>query len=129
MRNRAKCDLCKEVLESFTRQDYVECKCGAIAISGGQYALNVFAKDFNNVRRIDDLGNEIIPKVQDKEKAEDIESPKPNYKDLLDMLDNMIKSYEDLPQGALSAPASNCDLLSALLLFSALFKARSEVIT
>lgn len=123
MRNRAKCALCHDIIESFTREDYVECKCGAIAISGGQYALNVFAKDFSCVRRIDDLGNEIIPKVQDKDKPEDIESPKPNYKDLLEMLDAMIKSYEDLPQGALSAPASNCDLLSVLLLCSSLFRA------
>lgn len=35
IRNSAKCRNCGEVIQSFHLKDYVECKCGAIAIDGG----------------------------------------------------------------------------------------------
>lgn len=46
---------------------------------------------------------------------------KPSREQLLEMLDEMIKSYDRLPQGAMIAPVTQADLLSVLLLFSALF--------
>lgn len=39
------------------------------------------------------------------------------------MLDEMIKSYDRLPQGAMLAPITHSDLLSVLLLLSSLFRA------
>lgn len=35
MRNWAKCRGCGDVVESKFRHDFVECKCGAIAVDGG----------------------------------------------------------------------------------------------
>ena len=47
---------------------------------------------------------------------------KPKKTQLLDMLDEMIKSYDRLPQHALISPISHYDLLSALLLISEILK-------
>lgn len=120
MKNRAKCKLCNEVIESFHSTDYVFCKCGEIAVDGGP-ALRCFASDWDNFVRVDDEGNEIIPIIKDGS----IEVPKEKLskKDLLDMLDEMIKGYDRLPPGAMASPVSNYDLVSALMLVSALFKA------
>ena len=35
MRNRCKCLYCFDIIESFSRHDYVSCKCGAIFTDGG----------------------------------------------------------------------------------------------
>lgn len=34
-KNKARCRLCKDVIESKFRWDFVSCKCGAIAVDGG----------------------------------------------------------------------------------------------
>lgn len=118
MKNRAKCKLCDSVIESFIENDYVTCKCGEIAISGGAYRLDVYAKDFGNFLRIDDADNIIIPVVKEK-----IETKK-NLKreELLETLDHMVKTYEQLPSSALSAPLTHYDALSILTLISALLR-------
>jgi len=36
IRNRAKCKLCREVIESHNRHDFVQCKCRAIFVDGGK---------------------------------------------------------------------------------------------
>ena len=43
-------------------------------------------------------------------------------KKLLDILDEMIKTYESLPQSAMIAPVTNYDLVSVLLLVSEFFR-------
>jgi hypothetical protein len=35
-RNRAKCALCEDVIESKSRHDFVSCSCGAIFVDGGR---------------------------------------------------------------------------------------------
>lgn len=35
IRNAAKCNKCKDVIQSTSRHDFVECSCGAIFIDGG----------------------------------------------------------------------------------------------
>ncbi len=52
----------------------------------------------------------------------DISPEKPKKADLLQMLDEMIKSYDRLPQHALISPISHYDLLSALLLISEILR-------
>lgn len=47
IRNRAKCKLCREIIESTYRHDFVECKCRSIFVDGG--------KDY--LRRGGDLDN------------------------------------------------------------------------
>lgn len=127
MKNRAKCKLCQSVIESYFKGDYVSCKCGEISVTDGE-ALNCAAKDFENFLRVDDEGNEIVVTVKTKMEEED-----PVDKDKLDvvieMLDHMGQSIENLPSHALSAPVSHYDLLSLVLVLSSSFKelkARSE---
>lgn len=132
MRNRAKCRLCQGTVESLTQHDYVACKCGEIAIVGGPYELGTFAKDYKNFLRIDDDGNEKVVEYREKadKKAGDEqpadEPKKVTYKELVEMLDSMIKSFENLPQNALVQPVTHYDLLSLMLVLSAIFKSLPE---
>lgn len=50
------------------------------------------------------------------------EQQKISKKDLLEMLENMIKIYDGLPPGAMLAPISHYDYHSLLLLLLALFR-------
>jgi hypothetical protein len=117
MKNRAKCKLCNSVIESFHQFDYVVCTCGEIALDGGE-AMKCYAKDFSNFLRVDDQGNEIVVKVQ--ETIDVIPNEKPTKKDLLVMLDEMIKSYERLPSHAMSNPISHYDFCGALILIQSI---------
>ena len=65
MRNRAKCKLCGDLIESYTITDYVECKCGEIAISGGNVNLVTWAKDYVNFLRVEDNGSEKSVKYEE----------------------------------------------------------------
>jgi|SRR5580700_5108338 hypothetical protein len=124
MRNRAKCKLCKKILESFHEFDYVSCECGEISISGGQQKLEVFAKDFVNFLRIDDGDNEIgvIVKSSNEDAVPSYEGPKLSKAQMLEMLTEMRKSYENLPKNAMHTPITHCDLVSLMLLLEALLK-------
>lgn len=134
MRNRAKCKLCLSIVESFHEHDYVGCKCGEIAIDGGDKYLRASAKDFRNFLRVDDEGNEIIVKVVDdeakpeKDGSKDAnENPgKPSRKELLDELKVMIDNIEKLPSHALALPITHYDFVSALMLLSAIFRSDAE---
>jgi hypothetical protein len=121
MINRAKCKLCSSIIESLHPTDYVACKCGEIAVDGGQ-AMKCFAGNWENFVRVDDLGNEIVVKLKEEIEYK-ADSPKPSKKELLDMLSEMIKNIENLPPNAMSTPITHYDLLSALLLVSAVLRA------
>jgi hypothetical protein len=133
MRNRAKCKLCNSIIESFHRTDYVTCNCGEICLDGGPELLKCFANDYLNFLRVDDEGNEIIvtflkdgEKEQSKEsevKEEKSVTSRPTKKELISMLDEMIKSYENLPPNAMYSNPTHFDIYSALLLVLALFRA------
>lgn len=124
MRNRAKCKLCQEVIESFHRHDYVCCKCGEIAVDGGNDYHRCMAKDWDNFLRMDDNDNIIIPKVIDKSESEKkevvITSVTLTKHDKISMLREMIKSYERLPDEAKLGPINHYDFISLLLLLSSL---------
>ena len=45
IKNAIQCKLCREVIESTDRHDYVECKCGACAVDGGYDYLRRCFKD------------------------------------------------------------------------------------
>jgi len=124
MKNRAKCKLCQSIIESFYETDYVECKCCNISVSGG-LRMECAAIDWTNFIRVDDQGNEIIPKVIEKAK-EDVKQlyneEKPSKEKLLEMLDEMIKSYENLPDNAKYSPVNHYDMLSVLLLVSSILR-------
>lgn len=124
MRNRAKCKLCNITIESLGPTDYVSCTCGEITIGP-----DLFCKvtNWNNFLRVDDNEHEIEVTYQEKHKEENREVNKkedlhvPTKDELLGILNDMIKSYENLPQHALLAPVSHADQLSLLMVVSSLF--------
>lgn len=125
MRNRAKCKLCQSILESLAYNDYVTCSCGEIAINGGSKEYICFARDFKNFLRVDDEDIEI--EVSVKEKDPDLIELKPDRTQMLNMLDEMIKSYDNLPQHAMITPINHYDFCSALVLLASIFKADCKV--
>lgn len=123
MRNRAKCKLCHDVIESFHSTDLMLCKCGEIEVDGGD-ALRCAAKNWSNFLRVDDKDNEIVVKVKDSN-VKEVYMDKPiGKKELLDQLDDMIKNIEALPSNAMTTPINHYDLCALLLLLSGIFKAK-----
>ena len=131
MRNRAKCKLCKSIIESFHIHDYVTCSCGQISVDGGNNYFRAAALDWVNFIRVDDEGNEIIVKIKEKHEEPCINNDsleektcttidasvnKPNKKELLEMPDSMIKNIEELPKQALTLPITHYDHLASLML-------------
>ncbi len=47
--NKAQCRLCKDIIVSTHRHDFVSCKCGEIFVDGGLDYLRRGAKDLNNI--------------------------------------------------------------------------------
>lgn len=129
MKNRAKCKLCQSIIESFHSTDYVLCKCGEIAVDGGE-SLRCEAKDFNNFLRVDDKGNEIVIKIQptpaqiDDEISDVIAGLRgdPNKLGLIKELDDIRKRIESLPKHVMYEPVTHADFCSLLLLLSAILR-------
>ena len=126
MKNRAKCRLCNDILESFHRYDFVSCKCGEISIDGGSDHLHCSAKDWQNFMRIDDEGNEIIVKVIEKDHLHDITKKEEPHsftrQEQIEMLETMIKNIENLPSSAMNSPINHYDFCSYLLVILSIFK-------
>lgn len=107
MSYRIKCKLCNSILE-YTN-DIITCKCGEISMHGP--SKFIACKRQANYCEIDDEGNEIqlIEEKMTKTKK-------------LEMLDEMIKSYENLPQNAMTTPVTHYDLISSLLLLASILR-------
>lgn len=118
MKNRAKCKLCESIIESFHSTDYVSCKCGEISVDGGD-AFRCAAKNWNNFLRIDNNGNEIVVKVKEEHEMPLV---KPTKKELLNMLEDQIKAFDNLPPHAMNNFVTHYDLYAALLLLSSILK-------
>lgn len=124
MKNRAKCRLCNEILESFHKFDYVSCQCGEIAISGGADAFETSAKNYSNFLRIDDDGNELPVKLVTEGEAEAITSDKAMGR--LERIDHVISQLETLPEGAMEQPLTHYDLVNLLRLIRDLISTREK---
>ena len=120
MRNRAKCKLCGDIIESMHSTDLQACKCGQIYVDGGD-ALTCGSYDWSNFLRVDDEGNEIVPKIQDKDDSNS--SKKLSKKELIAMLMVMEKDIENLPKHVMLSPITHADFCSLLLLLSSIFLA------
>lgn len=120
MRNRAKCKLCNDIIESLSRTNYVSCRCGEIAVDGGTEYYRVAYHNAENFLRVDDEGNEITVKIEEKNPAP---VEKPNKEELIAMLEEMAKNIENLPPHAMSAAISHYDLWSVLTLLTAILRA------
>jgi len=124
MRNRAKCRLCGDIIESFHRTDYVACSCDEISVDGGEYRFQCGAKDFKNFIRIDDLGNEIPIRFEEETKEiEELPTTRPTREELINALDEMIKNIEELPPRAMSSSITHYDWVASLILLSSILKA------
>ena len=122
MQNRAKCKLCNSVIESFHSTDYVQCKCGHISVSGGD-AMYCAANDWANFMRVDDAGNEVIVTVAPDATTQATEpTGKPSKAELVGYLDDMIKSYETLPEHVRDSFVTSRDFESLLILISAILR-------
>lgn len=126
MRNRAKCKLCGEIIESFLRHDYVTCKCGEISIDGGSYYWHCGARDPNNFVRIDDADQEVPIKWMENGEMSDgsttMIEPKISRKDLLEMFEEMTNRLDQLPQHVKQMSPTNADLYSFMLVLSQLLR-------
>jgi hypothetical protein len=125
MKNRAKCKLCFQILESFHTYDYVTCNCGEISISGGNDRLECSAKNWENFLRVDENGNEIVVKVKDSvetTESNNEEFPIMTRADKIDMLEAMVKNIENLPKAAMAQPINNFDMYSYLVVILSILK-------
>lgn len=128
MKNRAKCRLCGDVIESLTQYDIVECSCKEISIWGGEYELRCHARDFKNFLRIDGEGRERQVKYIDINEANESngqaedEPKKPTREELIEELDTLIKYIGDYPPHKLHSACSYADLRDFCSLISSVLK-------
>lgn len=149
MRNRAKCKICRQIIESKTVHDYVTCPCGEISIDGGPGYLRCIAKDFYNFLRIDEDDNEIEVRLYDKKSIEEKKYPKIVVKlapknqeepqeeqqeeqkepqnaltkdEIMVLFDEMIGYIETMSDTAKLTSITHYDQLSLMLLLRSLFK-------
>lgn len=130
MRNRAKCKLCEETIESKHQHDYVTCKCGEISLDGGNAYHHCRATDWNNLIYLDEEDNELIMKREEGGKlpaGEDKSINKITYlppprEEMLRMLDEMYKRITELPMEATLAPVTHADMASLIMLLSSILK-------
>lgn len=127
-RNRAKCRVCKQVIESMSAHDMQVCSCGEISIDGGTEYYKASFHDPYNFLRIDEDGTEI--EITFNENPPSLEKEKPvndptslTKEDMLDMLKLHIESYENLPDNAKHAPVTVYDLQCLAMLVHSILKA------
>ena len=98
MKNRAKCKLCNTIVESKHRHDYTTCACGEISVDGGDDYWRCVANDPNNFIRLNDDDTIWIPPTKVEEiPVKEIVQPKPTKKELIQLLEDMAKRIEELP--------------------------------
>lgn len=113
MQNKAKCKLCESVIESVHEKDHVTCKCGEISVDGGD-SMRCAAKNFQNFLRVDDEGNEIVVKIQDKM----------DKRAMIKMLEDYLQKLEDLPPQAMQCSINHYDLITSLSLIHMILTAK-----
>lgn len=74
------------------------------------------AKNWSNFLRVDDQGNEIIPKILDNCKQNAINEPEK----LSSLVDHLISDVERMPDHAKISPITHYDYLSLLMLLKKL---------
>lgn len=91
-------------------------------MDGGD-ALKCAAKDWTNFLRVDDEDNEIVVQVREKESDSVLpidlfKNDAPSLSEKVNMIDEMIKSIERIPEHAKSNAINHYDFSAALLLVS-----------
>src|SRR5579872_1608433 len=130
MRNRAKCKLCGDIIESFHRHDFVQCSCDEISVDGGHDYWRCGARNWENFLRIDDDGKEVIVKVEENDPHTTLsdEIPKDEMKkvltksELIEMLKDSIETISKLPPQAMHSYVTQYDMQSLMCLLYAILK-------
>jgi hypothetical protein len=107
MKNRAKCNLCNDILTPMDNH-IIKCKCGEICLDGINKIILCNTSDDN----YSELNDEVIENMQTK----------PTRKEMIDILGEMAKNIESLPEAALSNPITHYDHLSLILLLSEILR-------
>lgn len=118
MPKRAKCKICNTIIESKNNNIIEECKCGQLSIQGGTELIVSVKEDITSFVCVDDEGNEILPKR--KENPEKLDSP--TKEELLETLQHLARSIDELPPHAKFTPVIQSELSSLLALIISLFR-------
>jgi len=110
---KSKCRLCSQILTGI-RDEIITCDCGEITLDGKRGVVLCKSATRNYVE-IDENECEIV--------VDDIDREKMKRDKLIDMLDEMRKSYEGLPKDAMLQPINHYDMSSLLILLVALVRA------
>ena len=67
-KNKARCKICGDIIESISVHDYEECKCGACAVDGGlEYFRRSWDPKYGNHEDVmEELIEEITPEEYEK---------------------------------------------------------------
>ncbi len=133
MKHRAKCKLCSGIIQVANDKDVFSCPCGEISMDYIHGCLHANVKQNpSNLIILDDEGNEIIPKkgtacpIIDGHTPDELPPakhfPEPSRDELIDMLNEMRKSIDNLPQHAQLAPVTHSDLSALLAVLSLIFR-------
>lgn len=102
MKNRAKCKKCLSIIESFLPDEMIYCKCGAIAVCDGT-AMRMWPLNSPDFLRIDDVGNEIKVRYEDKgaegsnDKSDENGYKNPSKTELIQALEDSLTYTENTP--------------------------------
>lgn len=109
-RNRAKCKLCGDVIESLTASDLQMCDCETIGVYGGMEVYRAIFDKPEHFIRIDDEDREIP--IEYIEKPDEVikENPGVSREEMIDMLKLHIEGFDNLPDHAKHQPASQYDV-------------------
>ena len=110
---KIRCKLCESILEPVTKKN-VTCACGEVTLDGYNELIHVKKSPLNAVE-IDNEGNPIEKEIQPK-------GEKPTRAELINELDRMRLTFENLPAHAMSSPINHYDFASLLLLLSAILR-------
>ena len=98
------------------------CRCGEIGVHGGSEQQKCIAGDWSNFLRVDDEGNEIVPKIVDKTPAKTPEESSEKVvtaltkKDHIDALTDILQQLDRLPDHAMMQPITHYDYYSLVAL-------------
>ena len=111
MKNKAKCKLCGDIIESDNDKEWKQCTCGTLRLIG----VRATFEKIEDICFIDDDGKEVDPTYKTQ--------PKPTRTELLDMLDEMNARIEALPPNAAVSAITHYDFSALILLLSSIFRA------
>jgi hypothetical protein len=109
-----KCKKCSTSIKPHAN-DIVECECKSISVQGTSIVI-ARGLEYDCFTLVGDDGIESDPAITP------VEDRPLTREQKLDLLADMIRSYDNLPASAMIAPVTHYDFCSLLVLLSSLFK-------